>query len=62
MSFSTIDAALKASSSIILGFLYFPKGTLNWPFLLTLYSPLKQVRFKNIVLAAASTFGSFFQS
>ena len=39
-----------------------PNGTLNCPFLLTRYSPLKQVRFKKMVRAAASTPESFAQS
>ena len=52
---------LKFCSSNIAGFLYDPMGTLNSPFLLTLYRPLKQVLFKYIkALAILTGFSSLF--
>lgn len=42
------DKFLKLLESHIVGFLYLPQGTLNFPSLLTLYNPLKQVLFKKI--------------
>ncbi len=44
----SFDNSIKFSSSNIVGFLYFPIGTLNCPLLFSLYSPLKHVLFRNI--------------
>ena len=54
------ESALNVSSSQILGFVYFPYGTLNFPLEFTRYSPLKQVRLRKINNAAVLTSELFF--
>ena len=47
--------ARRFSSFTMLGFTYFPSGTLNMPRLFTRYRPLKQVRLRKMRRDAFST-------